>query len=308
MSISNYNYENLVFEGGGVRGAAYAGCVQVLAEKRVLHNIKRVAGTSAGSITAGLLAVGAGSEGLTEAIETVKFGNFIKDFGWIFGDIYRLFKRYGLHTGDPFVKKLKSYIKQYTQNPNLTFAELEALVQKEPHKYKSLTVAASNITNQCAELFDHKHTPNVPIWKAIRCSMSIPFVFEPYKVNGNYYMDGGLGWIYPIDVYDKRDKDNNQVYNPKTLGFYLESPNQMKDPTFKPTPATINSLKSAGSAMLNFLYTASNAKHIDFADHKRTVFVNDLGIPSTEFDISEKDKNRLIAEGRKATEAFFAKL
>jgi predicted acylesterase/phospholipase RssA len=47
-------YRNLVFKGGGVRGIAYMGAVEVLEELNVLGNIERVAGTSSGAIAATL--------------------------------------------------------------------------------------------------------------------------------------------------------------------------------------------------------------------------------------------------------------
>ena len=37
------NYKNLVLEGGGVRGLAYPGALQVLEEKGILKNIENVA-------------------------------------------------------------------------------------------------------------------------------------------------------------------------------------------------------------------------------------------------------------------------
>ena len=58
MSSTEYQFHNLVFEGGGVKGIAYAGALEVLQEKGILPLIERVAGTSAGAITAALLAVG----------------------------------------------------------------------------------------------------------------------------------------------------------------------------------------------------------------------------------------------------------
>jgi NTE family protein len=54
-------FRNLVFEGGGVKGIAYAGAIEVLEKESILSDIKRVAGTSAGAITAALLASGAKS-------------------------------------------------------------------------------------------------------------------------------------------------------------------------------------------------------------------------------------------------------
>ncbi len=50
--------ENLVFEGGGAKGVVYVGAIQALEDNHVLGEVKRVGGSSAGSITAMLLAVG----------------------------------------------------------------------------------------------------------------------------------------------------------------------------------------------------------------------------------------------------------
>jgi NTE family protein len=46
---------NLVFQGGGVRGIAYAGALEYIPDNM---RVNGVAGTSAGSIVAALLAIG----------------------------------------------------------------------------------------------------------------------------------------------------------------------------------------------------------------------------------------------------------
>jgi len=56
-------FRNVVFDDGAVKGIAYAGAIRVLEEKRLLGDIRRVAGTSAGAITAALLAVGTKGKG-----------------------------------------------------------------------------------------------------------------------------------------------------------------------------------------------------------------------------------------------------
>ena len=53
-----YHLKNLVFEGGGVKGIAYVGAMQVLNEEGILQDIQRVGGTSAGAINATLFALG----------------------------------------------------------------------------------------------------------------------------------------------------------------------------------------------------------------------------------------------------------
>ena len=51
-------FRNLVFEGGGVRGIAYVGAMEVLAQRGLLDHITRVGGTSAGAINALIHALG----------------------------------------------------------------------------------------------------------------------------------------------------------------------------------------------------------------------------------------------------------
>ena len=53
-----YHFRNLVFEGGGVKGIAYLGALDVLGSKGILEAIERIGGTSAGAINAVLLGLG----------------------------------------------------------------------------------------------------------------------------------------------------------------------------------------------------------------------------------------------------------
>ena len=52
------HFKNIIFKGGGVKGVAYAGALLQLEQFNRLKEIQRVAGTSAGAITAALYAVG----------------------------------------------------------------------------------------------------------------------------------------------------------------------------------------------------------------------------------------------------------
>ena len=54
--------ENLVFKGGGPKGIAYMGALNVLEENGFFNELKRVGGTSAGAIQASLISVGYKSE------------------------------------------------------------------------------------------------------------------------------------------------------------------------------------------------------------------------------------------------------
>lgn len=86
---------NLVFEGGGVKGIAYGGALKVMEEKGILDGLQRVAGTSAGAITATLLAVGYLADAVGDVIAKTDFRDFEDDDPGVFRDTARLLREYG---------------------------------------------------------------------------------------------------------------------------------------------------------------------------------------------------------------------
>ena len=88
-------YTNLVFQGGGVKGIAYAGALQVLESRGILAQIERVAGTSAGAITACLVSLNYDAAYITKTIKTLNFKSF-EDKEWI----WKKYWYYGFHLGD----------------------------------------------------------------------------------------------------------------------------------------------------------------------------------------------------------------
>src|SRR5688572_19788308 len=129
-------YRNLVMEGGGVKGFAYAGALQVLDSMGILNDIQRVAGTSVGAIQGALLAVGYTSDeiiGLTAHIPLKRFN----DGGWLLaGGISRLSKQFGWFKGEKIAKWIEGLIAAKTGNGQITFGELHA--QSAEKGYKDL--------------------------------------------------------------------------------------------------------------------------------------------------------------------------
>ena len=71
-----YNFRNLVFEGGGVKGIAYGGALMRLDEMGLLYSVDRVAGTSAGAITACLMSLGYSSKEISKIVAETDFSKF----------------------------------------------------------------------------------------------------------------------------------------------------------------------------------------------------------------------------------------
>jgi NTE family protein len=97
-----YQFKNLVFEGGGVKGIAYVGAMEVLQRKGVLSGIERVGGTSAGAINATLCALGFSNAAQRSILNKLKFKNLMDDSWGVARDTERLVNRFGWYKGDFF--------------------------------------------------------------------------------------------------------------------------------------------------------------------------------------------------------------
>ena len=74
-----YQFKNLVFEGGGVKGIAYVGAIKVLENKKIMPDIVRVGGTSAGAINAVLVGLGYSSAQTLNIMNKLNFKKFMDD-------------------------------------------------------------------------------------------------------------------------------------------------------------------------------------------------------------------------------------
>jgi len=194
-------YQNLVFKGGGVRGIAYMGALEVLDEYRIVENIKRVAGTSAGAIAATLVSFRLSipeTKDLFNSLELSKIPQSeTKERKWKyfrFGEEenYRRFiNKYGWYSSEYFYHWLEDIIAaQCDGNGRSTFKDFHE------RGFRELYIVAANISRQRAEIFSAADTPDVAVADAVRMSMSIPIFFEALRFNGtkfgdgDYYVDG----------------------------------------------------------------------------------------------------------------------
>ena len=68
---ATYPWENLAFEGSGAKGYAYIGAVKCLEERGIYpHHIRRVAGTSIGSLFAVLTSIGCPTDYMVKKVPT----------------------------------------------------------------------------------------------------------------------------------------------------------------------------------------------------------------------------------------------
>ena len=316
----NNNFKNLVFEGGGVKGIAYGGALDILNEKKILPGIKRVAGTSAGAINATLLALGFSSSDVSKIVANTDFSSF-QDSSNLLADIRRMIREFGWNKGDAFTEFIKDQIRYKTNNPDFTFAQLDQAVRDKEPGYRHLYVASTNLSAQKVQLFSHEHTPNTKIADAVRMSMSIPLYFKSVKWNGNIMVDGGVSYNYPIDIFDHEKYLSNErngkattygsesghVFNFETLGFRLDSKEVIEYARkgWEIPPVDISNIKKYSLGLVDFMMEMANRSHLHQNDWGRTVFIDTLGVKTTDFQGVKKRINDLIASGKKATFDYF---
>ncbi|HEV7473006.1 MAG TPA: patatin-like phospholipase family protein [Pyrinomonadaceae bacterium] len=309
MPTHDYSYKNLVFEGGGVKGVAYGGVFEVLEQKQITPQIESVAGTSAGAITATMMSLNYSAEEFLKIMTRLDFKKF-EDGCDLIGP-FRLIRRFGWFKGNYFLNLMQSYIERKTGDGRATFRDL---VEKYADRhFKRLYVFGTNLTQQAVQKFSYETTPEVAVADAVRISMSIPFFFEAryYEQNGSNdaYCDGGVLNNYPIDTFDEQhtevDPDSGQQMlhrtpNQETLGFHFVDPSQPASP--------INSLRSFTGGVIDALLDIQDILlKTNPGDERRSVFINDLGVKFTDFELSDQTKRALIDQGRIATAEYLDK-
>lgn len=326
-----YTFRNLVFEGGGVKGIAYIGALEVLAEKEILSGIQRIGGTSAGAINAVLLGLGFTPEETQEILWSLNFNEIMDDSWGIIRDAERLVEQFGWYKGDFFRDWIGNLIKEKTGNSESTFADIEAM--KEKRGFKSLYFMGTNLSTSFSEIFSGEHTPRMCMADAVRISMSIPLFFAAKRsTRGDVYVDGGVLDNYPVKLFDRKKYLNSEnftepdyykrineqlmeaerpissyVYNKETLGFRLDTKEEIS--VFRdhaePPHTKIDHFFDYTWALIHTILEAQQSAHLHSDDWVRTVYIDTLGVGTTDFDLSDDRKGKLVRSGREGTLKYF---
>lgn len=280
---------NIVLEGGGVKGVAFCGAIKALEEKKLMSNITNYIGSSAGAIVALALAIKLSSSEIEDIMRGIDFNKFLDKRWGVFNKLYHFVSKYGIYKGDYFLKFVGHILQEHTGHKNITFRELHV-------KYgTNLVITGTNLDKGIVEYFCHETHPHMPVRLAVRISMSIPFFFEAIKYDGDLYVDGGVLNNYPFDYF--KDYDN-------TLGFKLVGSNEKRDNVIKHYDIEVNNIKDYSVNLVNALLNQIERLYINDEYWNRTVTINTLGVSTTDFDLTTGDKDRLILEGYKSAMEF----
>jgi len=209
----------------------------------------------------------------------------------------QLYKSYGLYKGKFFYEWIGKLIAEKTGTPDITFENVFSEYGKE------VVVVGTCITHTEVHYFSVHTTPDMSLRDAVRISMSIPLFFEPVILDDHIFVDGGVTDNYPISVFDSDTFDYEHSYrapvNTKTLGFFL-----LEDKPHLHTKK-VDGIKSYVNCMLDTVKQRIAFLALKPGDDQRTLFISSRYIKSTQFNITEQEKDLLYHEGQSAARRFF---
>lgn len=312
-SNTNNIYEYLVFSGGSTKAISYCGVLPILEELDILYDknnlkLKGIGGTSAGSIIALLLAIGYKPKEIHELLNDVDLHKLFRDDIWLIKDAYNIVEFYGMCPGKYMLDFFGNLIKQKTGNEDYTFEDLYR------DKKIKLVMVTSNI-NRSMSVYMYAGNPikeysDIPLKIALRMSAGIPFIFEPYKYNNDYFVDGGLLDNYPIHIFDgKYPGDPNARLNicepnNKVLGVKILPNDETLNYTLSPR-CEINTIYDYVTSYVNAFLVENDRRIITPSFWKRTIPIMTPNYGIIKYDLSNKEKEELIELGKQSTIKYF---
>jgi NTE family protein len=297
-----------------VLGIGHVGAAAVLEERGA--DFRRLAGTSAGSIVAALLAAGAPTARLHELLGTLDYGRFLDtdtiDKLPLIGPALSVVFENGYAEGNYLHDLLASELEQLGVR---TFGDLRSEdpgADPRPEQRWRLTVMAADVTRgQLLRLpQDYERYGLDPdaqsIADAVRASTAVPYLFEPFRLHHAHgeslLVDGGLISNYPIDVFDRTD---GQPARWPTIGVTLIPQLPAGDTKLVPQLALLRPIP--GFRFLeSVLTTAIVGRDQGYLAQpwvmRRSIEVDSLGVGPFDFAIDQATAERLYASGRHAAE------
>jgi NTE family protein len=322
-----YIYADGVFEGGGIRGIAFLGALRCCADLGLRW--RKLAGTSAGAITAAFIAANFSIDDLEQTLGTLDYeGLFLAkktsplifngdpandlQFPWLMIMSLAIAGKNGQYS----LKLFESWLTEKLATAGIrTFADIQAQGQG-----KELKVVVSDVSRgQMLVLPDDlacEYKPHEPtlleqirlnrveelsVAEAVRLSLSIPLFFEPGKLGSSAIVDGGVLSNFPLWIYDVK-APGITARPPRWFTFGFRFVDASLNQKYK-----VQGPLSLMSATIRTMAVARDRYHLRDLDSNRVIEidVSDANISTTNFNLSPEKRLQLYLLGYKYTKDFF---
>jgi NTE family protein len=166
----------LVLSGGGARGIAHIGVIEILEERG--YKISSISGSSMGALVGGMYAAG--------KLDEFKEWMCSLDKMKVFSLVDFTFSSNGLVKGDKVLNAIKKFV------PDINIEDLKI----------DFSATASDITNHKEIIYR-----TGSMYEAIRASIAIPTVLKPVIKDGSVIVDGGVMNNIPIENVKRQKGD-----------------------------------------------------------------------------------------------------
>lgn len=248
---------------------------------------------------------------------------FVERGGWFSADAFLAWLRDKLGSG------------QFDGKPRV-FADM-TLKQFHEATGRDVTLVAADTTWQRMLLLNHRTAPQLPLVYGVRMSMSVPLLWEevvwqaewgpyntwdpkterlvPNDMTGHQIVDGGLLSNFPISLFMASRPDVAAIVGPpkakNVLGLLIDEtlpvPNRPSRPAASGLSAAVGGLTVI--KRLSQLANTATCAHDNMA---KAIFAANVvrlpagGYGTTQFDMTDAEREALIAAGRKAMRDFLA--
>lgn len=277
----------LILKGGGVKGLAFAGAIQVLEQLGFSFNV--FVGTSAGAITAVLLAGNYSGAEIESALRRQDFRRFLDNDGRI-KQLWRLLTKGWIHSGDAIVQWLERLLhfkkRGRVSDEKITLRELSYRVVL----YASRRSGGEIVFDSQGKRADYSASV------AARYSASIPGFFRAEQYENEPIYDGGVLNNFPVDIFRRDNPDVDfiaiNLTGDKSKGAQLWL---LRWPLVRVLVDVINiQLKQREPQILD-------------AYPRQIININTGNIGATDFGLDDAQKDFLVAAGRAGALQFVAK-
>lgn len=301
------NKTALVLSGGGTLGLGEIGSLSKLHEYGFdLKKIKSVSGSSVGSIIATAIACGATIEYMKKKMSSINFQK-LKNHDSLLADGINLLKDFGMHDMKEVRNLISEILIDLVGDKDITFRQLFN------RRGIWLTVTYLSFNYERTIFADHVYEPNASIREAVVKSSAMPIFYEAYfegkgktrEVIG----DGGILLNLPFQI------PHLQKYSPiEILGlkFISKGDKNVKD---EGQPGAPEEDIGGPRNIIQFLYSLIQISrkqamkvHVNENDWMNTVKINVGSLSSTDFEMSEENKDWLFKQGELGTEKYLKDL
>jgi NTE family protein len=299
---------DLVLGGGGVKGLAHIGVLLALEEAG--YDVVRVAGSSAGAVVGAMAVAGVPAAKVRERFAELDFTGFVlADVVERFSSaraIGRLVARWSPDPTDPL-----AWIGEVLAACGVeTFRDL-AVDDPDPEdpperRYRLVVRCLDVVQRRVVRLpWDYERYGLDPdeqsVARAVRASMSIPFVYDPVPIGERdgeplgLLIDGGLTSGFPVDILDRRDGGPARW---PTFGVRLLP----RPPGAGHLPG--GELELAAMVIQALLDSSDLLEPLTACDERRTVRLDVSDVGALDVDVDEE--RDLVEEGAEAMRRFLA--